>query len=101
MTAERSTAAALNRRHRLQLCETDMPRVLNTPRGPVVAEDICHLQGRLSHDRRSDRCSDIQIFQWAFHLTQEVGGDPAVACGVLKFRVSEQHLDDADVFVMR
>ncbi len=100
MTAERGTAAALDGRHRLELAETELSGVATPPRGPVVAEDIRHLQRQLSHDRGSDWYAESQILQRAFHLAQQVGGDLAVACGVLEFLVAEQHLDDADVLVM-
>ena len=45
VTAERSTAAALNRRHDLQLAKTDMSRMGLTPRRTLVAENIRDLQG--------------------------------------------------------
>ena len=52
MAAERRCAAALDRRHHLQLAEADMTAVGLTPSGPVVAENIRDLQGWSSHDRR-------------------------------------------------
>ena len=100
MTAERGTAAALDGRHRLELAKADLSDVATSPRGPVVAEDIRHLQRQRRHQRRSDRCVERQILQRAFHLAQEVGGNLAVACGILEFLVAEQHLDDANVLVM-
>jgi hypothetical protein len=47
----------------------------------VGAEDIRDLQGR--HTRGLDGWTDLQILQWAFHLTQEFGCDLAIAGGVL------------------
>ena len=42
MAAERRRAAALDRRHHLQLAEAHMAGIGFTPRGPVVAEDVAH-----------------------------------------------------------
>jgi hypothetical protein len=44
MTAERRRAAALDRRHHLQLVEADASGIGSTPRRPVIAEDIRDLQ---------------------------------------------------------
>src|ERR1017187_9736034 len=52
MAAESHGAAALDRRHHLQLAEADMTCIGFTPSGPVVAEDVRDLQGGASHDRR-------------------------------------------------
>ena len=45
VTAEHSTAAALNRRHDLQLAKTDVSGMGLTPRRTLVAENIRDLQG--------------------------------------------------------
>src|SRR5450759_2372456 len=44
MAAERHRAAALDRTHDLHLVEADVPGIGQTPRRPVVAEDIRDLQ---------------------------------------------------------
>ena len=45
-------AATLDRRHHLQLAETDVTCIGLPPSRSMVAEDIRDLQGRTSHDRR-------------------------------------------------
>src|ERR1700723_4563202 len=50
--AESRRAAALDRRHHLQLAETDMTGIGLPPCRAMVAEDIRDLQGGTSHDRR-------------------------------------------------
>jgi hypothetical protein len=52
MAAESHRAAALDRRHHLQLAETDVTCIGLPPSRSMVAEDIRDLQGRTSHDRR-------------------------------------------------
>src|ERR1039458_10155475 len=52
MPAKSCRAAALDRRHHLQLAEADVTCIGFTPSGPVVAEDVRDLQGGTSHDRR-------------------------------------------------
>jgi hypothetical protein len=52
MTAERRGAAALDRRHDLQLAEAHMAGIGAAPGGPVVAEDIRDLQSGPDHGRR-------------------------------------------------
>ena len=44
MAAERRRAAALDRRHHLQLAEADVTGIGTTPRRPVAAQDIRDLQ---------------------------------------------------------
>ena len=53
MAAERRRAAALDRRHHLQLVEADMAGIGPTPRRPVVAEDIRDLQRWTRHCARA------------------------------------------------
>src|SRR5437879_13397933 len=52
MAAERRGAAALDRRHHLQLIEADVTGMGRTPRRPVVAEDVRDLQRWAGHSRR-------------------------------------------------
>ena len=51
MAAERRRAAALDRRHYLQLAEADVTGIGLPPCRAMVAEDIRDLQGGTSHDR--------------------------------------------------
>ncbi len=77
-----------------------MPCVVLAPRRSVVAEDIRDLQCWPGHARGLARQLDLQVFQWAFDLTQERGCDLAIAGGVLKLFVTQEHLDDADIGVV-
>jgi hypothetical protein len=52
MAAERRGAAALDRRHRLQLAETDMAGIGMAPGGAVLAENVRDFQPGASHRRR-------------------------------------------------
>ena len=53
MSAERRRAAALDRRHHLQLAEAHMAGIGLTPRRSMAAEDIRDLQRRARHARRA------------------------------------------------
>ena len=53
MPAEGRRAAALDRRHYLQLAEAHVAGIGLAPRRSVIAEDIRDLQNRASHDRRA------------------------------------------------
>src|SRR5271170_2964046 len=53
MPAESRSAAALDRRHHLQLAEAYVSGIGLTPSGPVVAEDIRNLQTWTGHQRRA------------------------------------------------
>ena len=80
MPAESQRAAALDRRHYLQLAEADVACIGFTPSGPVVAEDIRDLQGGASHDRRGLcrrlvlRCQRREPIQRAHDRADHVGG---------------------------
>ena len=50
MPAEGRRAAALDRRHHLQLGKAHMAGVGFAPRRSVITEDICDLQSRTPHD---------------------------------------------------
>ena len=52
MAAESRRAAALDRRHHLQLAKADVAGIGFTPSGPVVAEDVRDLQSWTGHERR-------------------------------------------------
>jgi hypothetical protein len=51
MATERRRAAALDRRHHLQLVEADVTGIGSTPRRSVIAEDIRDLQCWTGHSR--------------------------------------------------
>ncbi len=53
VAAEGCRAAALDRRHHLQLLEADMAGIGLTPRRTMAAEDIRDLQCRTRHPRRA------------------------------------------------
>src|SRR5678815_313620 len=80
MAAESRRAAALDRRHHLQLAETDMTGIGLPPCRAMVAEDIRDLQGGTSHDRRGLcrrlllRCQWSEPIQRAHDRADHVGG---------------------------
>src|SRR6516162_3535894 len=49
MAAESSRAATLDRRHRLELAEAEVPSIGSAPGRPVAMEDVCDLQPRAAH----------------------------------------------------
>src|SRR5215472_6127999 len=53
MATESSRAATLDRRHRLELAEAHMPGIGLAPGRPIAMEDICDLQPRAAHGRRT------------------------------------------------
>jgi len=57
MAAKRRRAAALDRRHHLQLLEADMAGMGLAPCRTTVAEDIRNLQSRARHARRVSRAA--------------------------------------------
>ena len=69
MAAQRRAAALLDRRHDLALAQAEMPALGLPPSRPVGTEDIRDLEGRTRHARDLIGRPDLQIFQWALHLT--------------------------------
>lgn len=106
MPAEGCGAAALDRRHHLQLVEAEMAGVGLTPRPSMPAEDIRDLQNRARHARRAlggwlGRLElQRDMLQRAHDLTDRLGGDPGIERRVLEFGVTEQHLDHPNVGVL-
>src|SRR4030088_3807466 len=86
MPAESRRAAALDRRHHLQLAKADVTCISFTPSGPMVAEDIRDLQSGTSHDRRGLcrrlllRCQRNAPIQRAHDRADHVGGYLRVEC---------------------
>src|SRR5712672_4002806 len=80
MAAESRRAAALDRRHHLQLAKADVTVISFTPSGPMVAEDIRDLQSGTSHDRRGLcrrlllRCQRNEPIQRAHDRADHAGG---------------------------
>src|SRR4030088_837511 len=96
MAAESRRAAALDRRHHLQLAKADVSCISFTPSGPMVAEDIRDLQSGTSHDRRGLcrrlllRCQRNEPIQRAHDRADHVGGYLRVECGRIEPGMSEQ-----------
>src|SRR4029077_14577351 len=84
MSAERRGAAALDRRHRLQLAEADMAGIGSAPCRSMIAEDIRDLQYRTRHARRAlgGRLGPLDVagdmLQRAHHLPDRLGGDACI-----------------------
>src|SRR5260370_3424915 len=80
MAAESHRAAALDRRHHLQLAETDVASIGLPPSRAMVAEDIRDLRGGASHDRRGLcrrlllRCRRREPIQRAHDRADHAGG---------------------------
>ena len=106
MPAEGCGAAALDRRHHLQLVEADMAGVGLTPGRSMAAENIRDLQNRARHARRALGgwlgALELQrdMLQRAHDLTDRLGGDPRIERRVLQFGVTEQHLDHPNVGIV-
>ena len=106
VTAERRRAAALDRRHDLQLAEADVTGVGSTPRRSVAAEDIRDLQRRAGHASPASgrRLALLQlrgdVIERADDLADRFGGNPCVERRRVKLGVTEQNLDHADVDVL-
>src|SRR5215472_9132963 len=63
MAAECRRAAALDRRHHLQLLEADVPGIARTPRRPMIPQDVRDLQLRSRHTRALDEVDNTSIFK--------------------------------------
>src|ERR1019366_1702563 len=93
MAAESDRAAALDRRHHLQLAEADVACISFTPSGPVVAEDIRDLQNWTGHQRRASSGRLVllvdEMIERAFDVADRIGGDLRVACRGVELGMSE------------
>ena len=103
MAAESGRAAALDRRHHLQLAAAHVTRIGFAPRGPVAAEDVRNLQRWPCHERRA-LCgrlvllgSQAETFQRAHDRPDGVGGDVRIERCRIGLRMSEQNLDHSDI----
>lgn len=98
MPAEGGGATAFDRRDDLKLSEAQVAALLRAPRESLGAEDVRDLEGRVVHGRpRLQRGGGLKRRD---DLTQDIGGDLGVEGSGLELGVSEQHLDDADVFLL-
>src|ERR1700722_6372647 len=103
MAAESRGAAALDRRHYLQLAETDMTGIGLPPCRAMVAEDIRDLQGGASHDRRGLcrrlvlRYQQSEPIQRAHDRADYVGCYLRVERGGIEPGMSEQNLDQTHI----
>jgi hypothetical protein len=92
MAAESRGAAALDRRHNLQLAEADMTGIGFTPCRAMVAEDVRDLQGGTGHDRRG-LCRRLlqrsEPIQRAHDRADHVGGHLRVERGGIDPGMSE------------
>ena len=59
VAAQRRRAAALDRRHHLQLVEADMAGVGLAPCRTMATENIRNLRSRVQHPHRSARCLNL------------------------------------------
>ena len=94
MAAEGCGAAALDRRHHLQLVEADMAGMGLTPGRAMIAEDIRNLQGRARHKRRASAGwpdlpeLECDMLQRAHDLADRPGGDAGIECGGVELGVT-------------
>jgi hypothetical protein len=107
MPAEGRRAAALDRRHYLQLAEAHVAGVGLAPRRSVVAVDIRDLQNRTPHYRRG-LCGRLvtsglqrgQAIQRAHDVPDGVGGDARVERGRIELRVPQKRMHVAMVSLL-
>ena len=99
MAAQRGGAADLDGGHDAPLGEAQMRPIDGTPDGAVAAEDIRHFELRTRHGRRVSRCDrrQVQVFERALDLPDQVDGHAGIAGGRLDMPVSEQVLDHPNV----
>src|SRR6185369_4454831 len=95
MAAEGCRAAALDRRHHLQLVEADMAGMDLTPCRTMAAEDIRNLQSRTRHCcasvGRPDRLElERDMFQRAHDPADRLGGDAGIERRGVELGVAER-----------
>src|SRR6266478_8594464 len=106
MAAESRRAAALDRRHHLELAEAHMAGIGLTPRRTMAAEDIRDLQRWARHACRALRgWSNLlelerDMLQRAHHLPDRLGGNAGVKRRGVELGMTEQDLDHADIDVL-
>ena len=119
MAAERCRAAALDRRHHLELAEADMAGIGLAPRRSMAAEDIRNLQpwtcqaarasgGRLGVGLLFDLSLGLvlvgsqrrEAIERAHDLADRIGGDAGVERRGLELGMTEQDLDHPNIDVL-
>src|SRR5258708_33513142 len=106
VSAEGRRAAALDGAHHLELGQAHMTAVGMTPRGPVVAENVRDLQSWTGHvDPLRWRLVLLrhqwrQPVQWAYDLTDDVGGHLGVARRGVELGRPEQNLYHTNIDVV-
>ena len=106
MAAERRGAAALDRRHHLELAEADMAGIGTAPCRAMVAEDIRNLQRRARHARRASGGRLVlldladEMIERAGDVADRSAGNLRVARRRVELGMSEQHLDHANIDVL-
>ena len=101
MPAERLGSAGFNRRHYLELGETDMPRISLPPRWTMGAKDVSDLQFGPGHPGARSLQASLHrlVVQLGQHLigadgvADRLGGHMGVSCGGRQLGVAKQHLD--------
>src|SRR5215510_7996129 len=99
----RRRAAALDRRHHLQLAEAQMAGLGATPSRPVGAEDIRDLEPSPRHAAAGSggrQRTLAQMLQWAFDRPQCGAGDVAVVRSGIQLLVTQENLDHPDVHLL-
>lgn len=105
MPAESFGSAGFNRRHHLELAETDMTRIGPPPRGAIVPKDICDLQpwARQPPGPLLQPSPDGVILQLLQHLIRAdsaangFGRDMRVARRCAKLGMAQKNLDNPDI----
>jgi len=94
MAAERRRAAALDRRHHLELAEAHMAGIGFTPSGPVVAEDVRNLQNWTGHQRRASSGRLVlladEMIERASDVADRIGRNLRIARRGVEFGMSER-----------
>lgn len=105
MPTERFGSAGFNRRHHLELAETDMARIGPPPRGAVSSKDICDFQPWAGQPPVPllQPPPDSVILQLLQHLIRTDGtadglsGDMRIARRCAELGMSQKHLDHPNI----
>src|SRR5882724_2394039 len=107
MAAERRRAAALDRRHHLDLAEADMAGIGPAPCRAVAAKDIRDLQRWTRHDKLASggwfgALPELarNAIERAYDLPDGLGGDTRIERGGIELGMSQQDLDHPDIGVL-
>src|SRR6202158_3679683 len=107
MSAESCGAAALDRRHHLELAEAHMAGIGPAPCRAVAAKDIRDLQRWTRHDKlasggRFGALPELarNAIERAYDLPDGLGGDTRIERGGVELGMSQQDLDHPDIGVL-